>query len=835
MPRIVRSAILFACIAFAVRAIPAFATPPGFADINAGLPNVQNASAAWGDYDGDGRLDLLLTGLLGSNPISRVYHNNGDGTFTDINAALPGVYHGSVAWGDFDNDGRLDILLTGAGNGVTAVGSIFHNNGNGTFTDINAGLPQVLSSAVAVGDYDHDGDLDLVITGARVSDFVNVTSVYRNDGGGVFTLAASLPGVYYAGVAWGDYDNDGDLDLLVAGEYGINPYTQLFRNDGNDTFTPVNSGIPTLGNAAVAWGDFDRDGFLDVLIAGTNLGYTDQTLLLRNNGNGTFTDTGAGFPGMSFGAVAWGDFDNDGYPDLALNSDVWRNQGNGTFTDFASLAGSGAAAWGDFNGDGMLDLALAGGSAHIYRGQGELADAPPAAPGSPSAHFASNGLVLGWTAPSDDVTPAAGLGYNLRIGSSAGALDIASPMANLATGARSIAQAGPVQGTTWPLAFSSAHADRYWSVQAIDGALAGGPFSAEQHLVVSPSIAGIADIPNDQGGWVRVTFNRAPLDAVGANPPVSLYGVWRHVPGTLAVASGNPAAALASRPDGDASALAAAAPSGLRVTRVNGGILVMSRARGATPDAAGFPAGTWELVASVPALQQAQYVAAVPTVSNAAANSFVVTASTTIPAAWFVSASASGQSADNLAPAPPAPFNGTYSAGAAHLTWGSNTEPDLAGYKLYRGTTASFTPGPSNLVATLTTTSYNDPGASSGNYFKLGAYDVNGNLSAYALTQAGPTTAVGGGPDVAFALDGAANPSHGSALRVTFALPSAAHARLMLMDLGGRRIVDREVGSLGAGHHTLELSQGGRIAPGLYFVRLAQGANAKTVRVTVLD
>ena len=120
-----------------------------FVDITAGLEGARHSSVAWGDYDNDGDLDILLTGYTSSEVISRVYANDA-GTFTDITAGLEGVWHSSVAWGDYDNDGDLDILLTG----ITGSGYIsrVYANDAGTFTDITAGLEGVRYSSVAWGD-----------------------------------------------------------------------------------------------------------------------------------------------------------------------------------------------------------------------------------------------------------------------------------------------------------------------------------------------------------------------------------------------------------------------------------------------------------------------------------------------------------------------------------------------------------------------------------------------------------------------------------------------------------------------------------------------------------
>jgi hypothetical protein len=271
------------------------------------------------------------------------------------------------------------------------------------------------------------------------------------------------------------------------------------------------------------------------------------------------------------------------------------------------------------------------------------------------------------------------------------------------------------------------------------------------------------------------------------------------------------------------------------VREVDGRFYLTGSGSQAAGIAAAFPPGTWELVASVPALQQAQYVAAVPTISNAAANDFVVTAHTTTPSIWFVSDPASGQSVDNLAPAQPTSFTAAYSGGQTNLQWAANTENDLGSYRLYRGTSADFTPAIGNQIATQISTSYADVGPA-GSYYKLSTVDVNGNQSGFALITPDGTTGVGGGIPVAFALEGVRpNPASGNGLNVAFALPTGAAARLELLDVGGRRVVSREVGSLGVGRHTVNLAAGHTVAPGLYWVRLAQGASRKTTRVAVIE
>jgi len=144
-------------------------------------------------------------------------------------------------------------------------------------------------------------------------------------------------------------------------------------------------------------------------------------------------------------------------------------------------------------------------------------------------------------------------------------------------------------------------------------------------------------------------------------------------------------------------------------------------------------------------------------------------------------------------------------------------------------------PGSSNLIATRSDTGYVDVG-SAGSYYKLSAVDVNGNESGYALATTGGTVDVGEvGARLEFALEGVRpNPSRGERLSVAFTLPSAAPARLELLEVAGRRVTEREVRALGPGRHVVELAAGRTLAPGLYFVRLLQGARVRVERVATL-
>jgi hypothetical protein len=294
-------------------------TGSSFVDINANLPGVGFASAAWGDHDNDGFLDIVLTGQESFGPSSGVFRNNGDGTFSNVGAGLVGVHSGSVAYGDYDDDGFLDIALAGD-TGAGGAARIYRNRGDGSFVDIGAGLPDLKFTAVAWGDYDNDGRLDLAILGF---DGAPVTRLYHNDGGNVFhDIGAALVQIGYGSVAWGDYDNDGRLDLLLTGSTAGPTTTRLYHNDGNGVFAQVTLPLPAVSYGTVAWGDYNNDGRLDILVAGSEADENPKTIhLFRNDGGGSFSEIPLGDLGFWARAVAWGDYDNDGRLDvLALGS-----------------------------------------------------------------------------------------------------------------------------------------------------------------------------------------------------------------------------------------------------------------------------------------------------------------------------------------------------------------------------------------------------------------------------------------------------------------------------------------------------------------------------------
>ena len=286
-----------------------------FTDIQASLLPLHFGSVEWGDYDHDGQLDLLVTGIESQGTAHTILYKNTNGIFTDSGITLPGIMDGQATWGDLDNDGYPDILLAGS-----SMARIYKNTGNGDFININAPLPVVETTMCCWNDYNNDGQSDVLVCGNTGGGMVS--KLYRNDHG-VFTEVSISPeplaGLYGGQARWADLDNDGDLDLAIAGmDLYVDGYLLFYRNDGNDHFTKFEGNSANLLNPSIDLGDYNNDGLTDIVVAGTiaGCGGPAATRLLKNLGSMIFTDVSSLLPGFKLGGVTWGDYNNDGYSDL---------------------------------------------------------------------------------------------------------------------------------------------------------------------------------------------------------------------------------------------------------------------------------------------------------------------------------------------------------------------------------------------------------------------------------------------------------------------------------------------------------------------------------------
>ncbi len=476
---------------------------------------VQSSSAAWGDYDNDGYLDLLLTGQVSvdnnGNVIgfTAIYHNvpSGSGRTFVLTQQLPNIYQGSGTWGDYNNDGRLDILLTGNTDGGAPFARIYKNNGNSSGTIFDAtSIPvtPVGFSASAWADIDKDGYPDFVLSGKAVGD-IPVAQVYHNNGDGTFTVT-DLPGLWEGTVNFLDYDLDGYLDLLVTGNSGtdispnIRPTTTLYQNTvtKGPLFTAVAStGLPGVWNSSVSIGDYNNDGFADLAITGKTL-TSSTSAIFTNNRNGTFTDAGAGLPSGA----------------------------------------SSVLAWGDFNRDNTLDLAFTGvGVGYGYPNSPPAGNSAPTAPIMRSACWTgptTDQLILQWDPASDPSAPAVSLSYNARVWNPQNNQDVLSPAADPATGFRRLAEMGNAFNGLSTILKGLPHRNYNWSVQAVDTSYTGGPFDVNRVINLGTPVA-VNDTFNGVLDNQPVQLDVLRNDSAGGDQ-LSILSFTQPAHGTIALA-----------------------------------------------------------------------------------------------------------------------------------------------------------------------------------------------------------------------------------------------------------------------------------------------------------
>ena len=326
-----------------VRQVPA---QTQFADLTSQQFGSYANSVAFGDVDRDGDLDVIVATLCGN--ADRLHLNNGRGVFTDVTGShMPAgmTCHTSVALGDVDRDGDLDLVF-----GCGKQNRLCLNDGSGKFTDVTAShMPVFLAytSDVALGDVDGDGDLDLVTGNKKDSGSVGDSNrLYLNDGKGKFTLAPAgqLPSDtdLTTEVALADVDGDRDLDVICGngGQY-FKQQSRLYLNNGQGKFTDATaSRLPTLSDytSGVTVGDVDRDGDPDLVF----LHLSSQNRLYLNDGKGTFTDvTATHLPQDSDPSTSavLADVDGDQDLDLAIanyfnaQDRLYLNDGKGRFSD----------------------------------------------------------------------------------------------------------------------------------------------------------------------------------------------------------------------------------------------------------------------------------------------------------------------------------------------------------------------------------------------------------------------------------------------------------------------------------------------------------------------
>jgi VCBS repeat protein/flagellar hook capping protein FlgD/ASPM-SPD-2-Hydin domain-containing protein/fibronectin type III domain protein len=505
------------------------------------LDSLDGNRARWLDFDNDKDLDLVASGSGPGAPNGGLrFYRNDAGALVKQSTPFDDLY-GDPEPGDLDGDGRLDILVTGKKVGGMKV---LRNTGSG-FAEVALRLTGDDGTRIEearVADYDNDGDLDIVGWGTyridpTMSDSRCHTALLRNDGGWVFTAVnnGQLPGLCDGEMQWGDFDRDGDADLLFAGDTvyaGESSSTSVYRNDGG-IFIRTEDRFVALTGAKVAWGDFDKDGDLDFVESGRTFidrMFAPATIVYRLVG-GRFEEYKSQVAQLA-GYPAWIDFDNDGDLDLSLSGDLeyssksgytllYRNDGIDFTLEYpeGSYQSVGRVDVGDYDNDGDEDFVLCGNAKgmqtgtrgpvlRIYRNTLLAPNLRPAAPPAAKSALGAGSVNLSWSPATDAETQAEAMRYNLRMGRSPGAADVMSPAA-AAEGKLLLPAAGNAGHRLAATVKGLAQGTYYWSVQAVDKQNSGSPFSPEQSFTLglpAPTLVSAEAGPGP--GAVTVRWNR---------------------------------------------------------------------------------------------------------------------------------------------------------------------------------------------------------------------------------------------------------------------------------------------------------------------------------------
>ncbi len=474
---------------------------------------------SWGDFDGDGDPDLAVATAFGTE----IYQNDA-GTLAAIPTDLPvyfedsnytGAYDlRSLTWADFDNDGDLDLFIPSLFNDVTFTfeTALMRNDGpdgagGWIFTDVDAAIDGSVHAQTAWADDDGDGDLDLFV--ANVDNFLGDgwIRIYRNNAG-AFTMEEPIGSVRveYGLADWADYDQDGDMDILVVGNIqdvdgNFKTVLRIYRNDAG-TFVEntiiQTSFFPWLDLHAATWADYDSDGDNDLLITGTFIGPENiegKSEVYVNEG-GTFVPLGRELPAPmgsvgNGGSFTWFDIDGDGDLDYFVAGAYWVPGGNNTVES----------------------------QMHLYRNHTLGLNAAPAAPTGLSSTVEGDQANLSWNAAVDDSTSSQAVTYDLVVQPAAGGAAAATAETAAAFTGRRLPEPGNISAVTaWQLR-GLADGTYTWSVQAVDSAFNGGPVAEGTFtigdVVDAPPTVSLTNPANGSTVSGTLTITTAASDDIG--------------------------------------------------------------------------------------------------------------------------------------------------------------------------------------------------------------------------------------------------------------------------------------------------------------------------------
>jgi hypothetical protein len=530
-------------------------------------PELLESAASWGDFNNDGYWDLIVCGKdSGGNPKTYLYENvDSSGRKLQLKSAnLINVWRGDVEWFDYDNDGDLDLIIAGDTGVSSPQTKIYENDGSGSFSDSGISLSNSYACDIALGDYNNDGKLDIAIAGEPY-----IGKIYKNTGGDFTDSGISMYASNDGELEWADLNNNGWLDLIQIGQDptissgSIRTLGNIYKNTRGSLSKYREFDTKEAFRGAVQIADYDNDGDLDIAMIGGLSIFNDKEVMgkiYENIGSFNFS-THTFTPEASYGSLAWGDVDNNGELDLAIqgaykdNSDKYNyhinllDPSNSYTVNTATLSYAqtapnpaffptdGSVIFADYDGDKDLDIFICGQDSSqnpigkLYQNDESISGSPNNVPPkvtSFGSRYYNGKLYMGWNDPpiADTETATSGLYYNFRVGTKNGESDLVpsrygSPLlGNYITKVTSttiddpdvISGAVDVSQYKHVRVMAVTGKNYYWAVQTIDTSLGytwassyGDGWSEQQVFIDSTVPMGLPSTPVDEG---IATYNK---------------------------------------------------------------------------------------------------------------------------------------------------------------------------------------------------------------------------------------------------------------------------------------------------------------------------------------
>jgi hypothetical protein len=457
-----------------------------YIEIQTGMRNYYYGAADTADMDGDGKQDVVINGAIdsdgdGSADISfnEVYKNNGVSLVPYADLGADATHLGDIKFMDFDNDGLLDIISTGLSyNDVVNYKHYrFRNTGTGFMKETE--LEGKVYGSLEAFDFNNDGKMDYAVNGTQYVEgagFLNNLDFYRNTGTDFEIFKAWQPGTQNGSFKLIDLNNDHLLDLIILGmEQGDNPACKVYLNQAGTLI--FSQDFTALAGGKMDFADFNADGFQDVVISGQDADYNGYLAVLMNDGAGNLTEQKINIPEMADSSVVTGDVNNDGYYDFMVSGNDENTNAvvkaflyNPSTQDFTESIPTGLHALGgpgfvnllDFDNDNRLDVLLAGfdwadpgmpSLTKIFKNTSTEVNLKPVPPAVLHLTKTGNRFHFSWSGASDDKTPTNALRYEIKVGSTPGASNLAKYI---------------VTTPSWFLDLDPSIQNVYWSVRSID-------------------------------------------------------------------------------------------------------------------------------------------------------------------------------------------------------------------------------------------------------------------------------------------------------------------------------------------------------------------------------